>query len=257
MFGDIGTSPLYTLSSVFTDVYGTATVTINHPRAAAPRPRRRFRSPERGPASQVPRPDDIRGALCCIIWLLTSVVTVKYGLIMLTGNHHGEGGTFALLNTLKASGKLQNRPRLWFGYQLMAALAASFLVADGLLTPVITVTSAVEGIGLSIQRFDTSSGTVALDTGQPGSSVNFGHTCTLSAAVLVCVFSIQTFGRCVPQCPEHGAQPAQEHLASPLRPPRVQPAGRRALWPDRADVDAIHRHHGCHLHPQKRRRQRV
>ena len=63
-----------------------------------------------------------------------------------------------------------------------------------MLTPVVSVTSAVEGIGLALWRFNGNAGTVSLDNGQPGDPTNFGRTCTLSAAVLVLIFAIQWSG---------------------------------------------------------------
>ena len=187
-----GTSPFYTLSSVFTDLYGNATV---------------------------PNPNDIRGALCNIVWyyspslagltrcplsdsrrvlpcrLLTSVVTIKYvGILMTTGSFHGEGGTFSLLQNIRASGKLAQRPRMWRFFQTIAVCAAALIVADGVLTPVVTITSAVEGIGLSVWRFNGASGTVSLDNHLAGTASNYGRTCTLSAAIIVVVFLIQAVG---------------------------------------------------------------
>ena len=168
VFGDIGTSPFYTLSSVFTDLYGNATV---------------------------PNPDDIRGALCNIVWLLTSVVSIKYvALLMTTGSFHGEGGTFSLLQNLRASGKLASRPVMWRFFQMIAVAAAALIVADGVLTPVVTITSAVEGIGLSVWRFNGASGTVSLDNQLPGTASNYGRTCTLSAGIIVLVFCLQAMG---------------------------------------------------------------
>ena len=113
---------------------------------------------------------------------------------MFSGSHNGEGGTFALLQSIKSSGRLAHRPRLWRFYQCIAAIAAALIVADGALTPVVTVTSAVEGIGLSVWRFNGNPGVVSLDNGQPGTASNFGRTCTLSAAVLVLIFLLQSAG---------------------------------------------------------------
>ena len=143
----------------------------------------------------MPTPDDIRGALCNIVWLITCVVSIKYVLIMMaTGHFHGEGGTFSLLQNIKASGALRFRPRVWRVFQVLAAAAGALIVADGVLTPVVTVTSAVEGIGLSVWRFNGAQGTISLDNGQPGFASNYGTTCTLAAAILVLIFGIQLYG---------------------------------------------------------------
>ena len=102
------------------------------------------------------------------MWSLIGIVLVKYMLlIMLTGHHHGEGGTFALLFNLKNSPGLRSG-RTWFFFQVVAVAACAFLFADGILTPVVTVTSAVEGLGLAVWRFNGAVGTVSLDNGQPG-----------------------------------------------------------------------------------------
>ena len=143
----------------------------------------------------VPTPDDIRGALCNIVWLITCVVSIKYVLVMMaTGHFHGEGGTFSLLHSIKESGALRFRPRVWRVFQVLAALAGALIVADGVLTPVVTVTSAVEGIGLSVWRFNGAQGTISLDNGKPGFASNYGTTCTLAAAILVLIFGIQLYG---------------------------------------------------------------
>jgi K+ transporter len=86
------------------------------------------------------------------------------------------------------------RPRLWRFYQTIAAAAGALIVADGALTPVITVTSAIEGIGLSVWQFNGNSGTRSLDNGMAGTPSNFGRTCTLSAAVLLLIFFLQSAG---------------------------------------------------------------
>ena len=72
----------------------------------------------------VPKTDDIKGGLCNIVWLITSVVCIKYIIVMMgTGSHHGEGGTFALLHNIKSSAGLSARPILWRFYQVIAAFA--------------------------------------------------------------------------------------------------------------------------------------
>ena len=110
-------SPLYTLSGVFEDAHG---------------------------ALAVPTPDDIRGALSQIVWLITCVVCVKYiGLLMTLGHFNGEGGPFAMMRRVKRSGECANRPRLWGALQHLAIAGVALIVADGTLTPVVTVMSAV------------------------------------------------------------------------------------------------------------------
>ena len=175
----------------------------------------------------VPSPDEIRGGFCQLVWLIFACITIKYMFLVIPlGAFRGEGGTFALcaarfdvasssdfvfvaikvppqphlarrrcrIYNIKASPLMAGRHKLWKVFQTLGALACALIVADGLLTPVVTVTSAVEGIGLSVWRFNGNSGTVSLDTGTPGDPENFGRTCTLSAAILVVVFAIQMSG---------------------------------------------------------------
>ena len=87
-------------------------------------------------------------------------------------------------------------------------------MSDGVLTPIVTgarvlsrsrylfvltsppaVTSAIEGIGLSVWRFNGSPGTISLDNGLPGTPANFGRTCTLSAAVIGALIDHAALGR--------------------------------------------------------------
>ncbi len=107
VFGDIGTSPLYVMRAV---------VGAN---------------PEFDPAY-------IIGAVSCVIWTLTLQTTVKYVAIALRADNQGEGGILALYSLLRRKG-----PK-WLG--MIAAVGASALVADGVITPAVTVTSAVEGL---------------------------------------------------------------------------------------------------------------
>ena len=107
VFGDIGTSPLYVMKAI---TGGAADIT----------------------------PDYIIGAVSCVIWTLTLLTTVKYVLIALKADNKGEGGILALFALLR------RLPRKWL--YLVAAIGASALIADGVITPAITVTSAVEGL---------------------------------------------------------------------------------------------------------------
>ncbi len=107
VFGDIGTSPLYVMKAI-TGV-----------------------NPDYDP-------DYIIGAVSCVIWTLTLQTTVKYVLIALRADNKGEGGILSLFALLR---KL---PRRWL--YLVAAIGASTLIADGVITPAVTVTSAIEGL---------------------------------------------------------------------------------------------------------------
>lgn len=107
VFGDIGTSPLYVMKAI-TGV-----------------------NPDFDP-------DYILGAISCVIWTLTLQTTVKYVMLALQADNKGEGGILALFALLR-----RNR-RKWL--YLVAGLGAAALVADGMITPAVTVTSAVEGL---------------------------------------------------------------------------------------------------------------
>lgn len=107
VFGDIGTSPLYVMKAI---------------------------------AGVNPGFDSyyIIGAVSCIIWTLTLQTTVKYVLIALRADNKGEGGILALYSLLK-----KTRYKWLF---LPAVIGASTLIADGVITPAVTVTSAIEGL---------------------------------------------------------------------------------------------------------------
>lgn len=107
VFGDIGTSPLYVMKAI---------MHVN-PDAGA---------------------DYVIGAISCIIWTLTLQTTVKYVLIALRADNNGEGGILALYSLVK---RLRHR---WL--YIVAAIGASTLIADGVITPAVTVTSAIEGL---------------------------------------------------------------------------------------------------------------
>lgn len=111
VFGDIGTSPLYVMR----------TILRANPHFDA---------------------NYILGAVSCIIWTLTLQTTLKYVIIALRADNKGEGGVLALFTLIRKRGY-----RWLF---IVAILGASTLIADGVITPAITVTSAIEGLhGLS------------------------------------------------------------------------------------------------------------
>lgn len=108
VFGDIGTSPLYVMKAIV-----AVEPTYNA--------------------------DYIIGAVSCVIWTLTLQTTLKYVLLALRADNKGEGGILALFALLR---KLPRR-----SLYIVAAVGAAALIADGVITPAITVTSAVEGLG--------------------------------------------------------------------------------------------------------------
>jgi KUP system potassium uptake protein len=108
IYGDIGTSPLYTLQTVINEGGGTGK-------------------------------DLVFGAISCIFWTLTLQTTFKYVLITLRADNHGEGGVFSLYALVRRYGKFLVYP---------AIIGAGTLLADGIITPPITVTSAIEGLNM-------------------------------------------------------------------------------------------------------------
>jgi KUP system potassium uptake protein len=111
VYGDIGTSPLYTIKQCFD---GVDTVTV-------------------------PR---VFGVLSLIAWSLTLVVTVKYVIVLMRADNRGEGGILALMVlALRATLRGPNRWVLWAGL-----CGAALFYGDGVLTPAISVLSAVEGL---------------------------------------------------------------------------------------------------------------
>ena len=111
VFGDIGTSPLYAFKQCFHD---TAAITM-------------------------PR---VFGVLSLIVWALTIIVTIKYVIVLMRADNRGEGGIFAL--TVLALRALAGRRNRWI---LVAGLiGGSLFFGDGILTPSISVLSAVEGL---------------------------------------------------------------------------------------------------------------
>jgi KUP system potassium uptake protein len=112
VYGDIGTSPLYTLKAIFNSaVSGGQTVDVNL----------------------------VLGALSCIIWTLTLQTTLKYVVITLRADNKGEGGIFSLYSLVRKKAK-------WL--VIPAVIGGCALLADGIITPSITVTSAIEGLQL-------------------------------------------------------------------------------------------------------------
>ena len=79
----------------------------------------------------------IIGSLSCIIWTITLQTTIKYVLLVLKADNRGEGGTFALY-------ALVRRRKKWL--VLPAMIGGAALLADGMITPPISITSAVEGL---------------------------------------------------------------------------------------------------------------
>ncbi len=106
VFGDIGTSPLYVMRAIVREDFPI-------------------------------EPDFILGVLSCIIWTLTLQTTIKYVIITLRADNKGEGGIFSLFALLRKNKK-------WV--YILAIIGGSTLLADGVITPSITVVSSIEGL---------------------------------------------------------------------------------------------------------------
>lgn len=109
VYGDIGTSPLYVMKAIIEGNGGLANVST----------------------------DFILGSVSLIFWTLTLLTSVKYVMIALNADNHGEGGIFSLYTLVKKSGKYLLFP---------AMIGGATLLADGVLTPAVTVTTAIEGL---------------------------------------------------------------------------------------------------------------
>jgi KUP system potassium uptake protein len=111
VYGDIGTSPLYALKQCFHEP-----ITVTEPR--------------------------VFGVLSLIVWALTTVVTIKYVIVLMRADNRGEGGIFALtILALRATAGRRNRWIMFAGL-----IGGSLFFGDGVLTPAISVMSAVEGL---------------------------------------------------------------------------------------------------------------
>ena len=115
VYGDIGTSPLYAIDQIF---FGSAAV--------------------------APTPENVLGAISAAIWTIFIIVAVKYALLVLRAENDGEGGVFALYGLLH---KYKNRGARVLLWSLM--LGAGLLLGDGMITPAISVLSAVEGLDVA------------------------------------------------------------------------------------------------------------
>lgn len=125
VFGDIGTSPLYALKEVFKG---------SHPIAASP--------------------ENVLGILSIIFWILVFTVAVKYLTFVMRADNRGEGGTLALLSIISRSGdSIIGRRVVLISFGLFGT---SLLYGEGMITPAISVLSAVEGIEVAtpaLKRF--------------------------------------------------------------------------------------------------------
>jgi len=143
VYGDIGTSPLYALREVF----ATKHATLSEP--------------------------DILGVLSLVFWTLTVIVTLKYVTLIMRANNNGEGGTMALMAL--SSQATRDRPRLRNALIVMGILGAALFYGDGVITPAISVLSAIEGLEVATPAFKP-------------------YVVPLTLAVLTVLYAAQRFG---------------------------------------------------------------
>ncbi|HEX6692936.1 MAG TPA: potassium transporter Kup [Burkholderiales bacterium] len=123
VFGDIGTSPLYAVKETFSPGRGIDLNSTN-----------------------------ILGGLSTIFWALMLVVSLKYVVLVMRADNKGEGGTVALLAL--ASSAVRERPRLRSFVTLLGLLGAALFFGETVLTPAISVLSAIEGLQVGTDLFD-------------------------------------------------------------------------------------------------------
>jgi len=147
VYGDIGTSPLYAAKETFNPDYGI-------------------------PFS----PENILGGISAIFWVLVIVVSLKYVLLVLRADNRGEGGIMALLALAKAS--IGERPVLRSVLLALGVFGAALFYGDAVLTPAISVLSAVEGLEIGTTAFKP-------------------FVVPISAGILIALFLIEKYGTSV------------------------------------------------------------
>src|SRR6202020_2179148 len=141
VFGDLGTSPLYTLQTVVQAMGGQFT------------------------------PQTALGILSLIFWTLIVTISIKYCLFVMRADNRGEGGILALMSLIGANG-FQRGVRLLTG---MGLLGAALIYGDGVITPAISVLSALEGVNVVTTAFKP-------------------FVMPTAVIILLCLFAAQRFG---------------------------------------------------------------
>ena len=118
VFGDIGTSPLYTLKEAFGGLDAVA-----------------------------PSHDNVLGILSLVFWALMIIVTLKYVTFVMRADNRGEGGIMALMALVVGTTKGGSRERWWI--MTMGMVGAALFYGDSMITPAISVLSAVEGLDIA------------------------------------------------------------------------------------------------------------
>ncbi|WP_157268253.1 potassium transporter Kup [Azohydromonas aeria] len=143
VYGDIGTSPLYAFKEIFHAGHVEAT------------------------------PDNVLGVLSLIFWTLTVIVSLKYVLLILRADNNGEGGLIAMLAL--ATHAVRERPRLRQALLAVGMFGTAIFYGDGVITPAISVLSAVEGLEVTSERLHP-------------------FVVPITLVVLTALFAVQRFG---------------------------------------------------------------
>ena len=122
VYGDIGTSPLYTIKEIFAGAHHPVPIT----------------------------PDNILGILSLILWSLIVVVTLKYVIFVMRADNRGEGGIMALMALVLRSAADRPYAKL---LMLFGLFGAALFYGDSVITPAISVLSAVEGLEIVTPAF--------------------------------------------------------------------------------------------------------
>jgi KUP system potassium uptake protein len=146
VFGDLGTSPLYALQEAFHGTNGVA-----------------------------PTAENVIGVVSLFLWSLILMVSIKYVFVLMRADNHGEGGLLALLALLigdRAQSGDGKRTRRWI---YLAMIGTAMLYGDGVITPAISVLSALEGLEVATPVFAP-------------------YVVPLTVAILIGLFAVQTYG---------------------------------------------------------------
>jgi KUP system potassium uptake protein len=140
VFGDIGTSPLYALKECFVGEHAVA-----------------------------PTPANVYGVLSLVVWALLLVIVVKYLTFIMRADNQGEGGILALLALLRDP-KDSRRSSAPVGIVLLVLFGAALLYGDGVITPAISVLSAIEGLSIATTALTPASCRSPVSCCSPSSS---------------------------------------------------------------------------------------
>jgi KUP system potassium uptake protein len=147
VYGDIGTSPLYSLRECFHGIHAIA-----------------------------PTPDNVMGVLSLIFWALTLLISIKYLIFVMRADNKGEGGVLALIALVSQHPEARRKSRTFL--IALGLFGSALLYGDGMITPAISVLSAVEGLSLATNLFEP-------------------YVLPVTVAVLLALFLIQSRGTAI------------------------------------------------------------